>query len=118
MQITYNKKDYPEMSTHDMWAAGGYIPLWVVEWNLRHSFGVDENLIDHLDSSYKARAGLSVMDRPLGGEIDAEGVYRYPEDEPMYPYMTWETRDGTVYFYPYSVMGIPTGSEHYAVRMD
>ena len=22
----------------------------------------------------------------------------------MYPYMTWETRDGTVYFYPYSVM--------------
>ena len=37
MQITYNKKAYPEMSTHDMWAAGGYIPLWVVEWNLRHS---------------------------------------------------------------------------------
>jgi len=32
--------------------------------------------------------------------------------------MKWETREGTVYFYPYSVMGIPTGSKHYAVRMD
>jgi len=117
MIITFDKKRY-DMTTDDMMAWGGFVPLWVMEWNLRYSMGIDETLIDHLDKSYKQRAGMSVKDRPLGGEIDAEGVYRYPEDDPMYPYMQWETREGTVYFYPYSVMGIPTGSEHYAVRMD
>tara|TARA_R100001510_G_scaffold55526_1_gene59581 strand:- start:5919 stop:6302 length:384 start_codon:yes stop_codon:yes gene_type:complete len=117
MQITYNKKRY-KMSTNDLMAWGGYIPLWVVQWNLHHAMGSDESLLDHLDKCYKARAGMGIKERPMGGEIDSEGVYRYPEDEPMYPYMTWDTREGQVYFYPYSVMGIPDGDKHYATRMD
>jgi len=117
MQITFDKKRY-DMSTDDMMAWGGYVPLWVMQWNLHYTMGSEETLLDHLDKCYAQRAGMPVKDRPMGGEIDAEGVYRYPEDEPMYPYMTWETREGLVYFYPYSVMGIPTGSEHYTVRMD
>ena len=116
MIITFDKKRY-DMTTDDMMAvvasfhSGSWSGIFDTQWVLmRHS--------SIILTSHMQRAGMSVKDRPLGGEIDAEGVYRYPEDEPMYPYMKWETREGTVYFYPYSVMGIPTGSEHYAVRMD
>ena len=105
MQITYNKKRY-KMSTNDLMAWGGYIPLWVVQWNLHHAMGSDESLLDHLDKCYKARAGMGIKERPMGGEIDAGGVRKR------------DTREGQVYFYPYSVMGIPDGDTHYATRMD
>tara|TARA_Y100000004_G_scaffold134248_1_gene151829 strand:+ start:3496 stop:3873 length:378 start_codon:yes stop_codon:yes gene_type:complete len=125
MIITYNKKKYPDMTSHDLMAWGGLIPLWVMEWNLRKAMGVDITLFEHLHTQYEARAGMGIKGREMGGKINDEGIYQYPEDPPMQPYMTWETEAGTVYFYPYSVMGIPlqgpsitTGQTHYVARMD
>lgn len=118
MIITYNKKKYPDMTTNQLMAWGGLIPLWVMEWNLRKAMGVDVTLFDHLDKQYEARAGLGIKGRDMGGIIDKEGIYRYPDDPPMPPYMTWETEAGTVYFYPYSVMGIPKDDSYTTVRMD
>ncbi len=118
MQITYNKKKYPDMTTNQLMAWGGLIPLWVIEWNLRKAMGVDVTLFDHLDTQYEARAGLGIKGRDMNGVIDKEGIYRYPNDPPMPPFMTWETEAGTVYFYPYSVMGIPKDDSYTVVRMD
>ena len=121
MIITYNKKKYPDMTSNQLMAWGGLIPLWVMEWNLRRAMGVDVTLFDHLHTQYEARAGIGIKDRPhMNGEIDDEGVYHYPDDPPMPPFMTWETEAGTVYFYPYSIMGIPTlgGKNYKVVRMD
>jgi hypothetical protein len=118
MIITYNKKKYPEMTTNQLMAWGGFIPLWVMEWNLRKAMGVEVSLFDHLDTQYEARAGLGIKGRDMNGVIDKEGIYRYPNDPPMPPFMTWETEAGTVYFYPYSVMGIPKDDSYTVVRMD
>jgi len=118
MIITYNKKKYPDMTTNQLMAWGGLIPLWVMEWNLRKAMGVDVTLFDHLNTQYEARAGLGIKGRDMGGIIDEEGIYRYPNDPPMPPFMTWETEAGTVYFYPYSVMGIPKDNSYTTVRMD
>ena len=62
---------------------------------------------------------MGIKGRKLTGEIDNEGVLRHPEDSPMYPFMSWHTEEGDIYFYPYSVMAIPTlGNQHYITRMD
>ena len=117
MEITFDKKRYPE-STDYLMAWGGFIPIWIVEWNLRKAMGVDVTLFDHLDTQYEARACLGIKGRRFQGEIDSKGILRHPEDPPMHPFMTWETAEGSVYFYPYSVMGIPTAGNHYLTRMD
>ena len=117
MQITYDKKRY-DMTTDEMIAQGGYVPIWIMQWNLNYAMGSNDTLLDYLNKAYTARAGMPFKDRPMGGKIDDKGVYIYPEDPPMYPYMTWDTREGKVYFYPYSIMGIPTGNTHFASRLD
>ena len=119
MIITYNTKKYPDMTTHQMMGWGGFIPLWITEWNLRRTcYAIQETLFDHLDTQYEARSGMGIKGRDMGGIIDKEGIYRYPDDPPMQPFMTWETEAGTVYFYPYSVMGIPKDNSYTTVRMD
>ena len=125
MQITYNKKDYPKLNTNDLMSWGGFIPIWIVEWNLRKAMGVDVTLFDHLDKQYEARSGMGIKGREMGGKINDEGIFEYPDDPPMKPFMTWDVEEGTVYFYPYSIMGIPlqrpsitTGQTHYVTRMD
>ena len=117
MQITYDKKRY-DISTDEAMAWGGYVPIWIMQWNLNYAMGSNDTLLDYLNKAYTARAGMPFKDRPMGGKIDDKGVYIYPEDPPMYPYMTWDTREGKVYFYPYSIMGIPTGNTHFASRLD
>ena len=120
LKSTYNKKKYPDMTTHQMMGWGGFIPLWITEWNLRRtSFAIQETLFDYLHKQYEARSGMGIKGRKLTGEIDNEGVLRHPEDSPMYPFMSWHTEEGEIYFYPYSVMAIPTlGNQHFITRMD
>jgi len=46
--------------------------------------------------------GLISMD---GGEIGPDGVYRYPEDEPLYPMAETSYGNEKLYFYPYAIVG-------------
>ena len=36
MQITYDKKRY-DMTTDEMLAQGGYVLIWIMQWNLNYA---------------------------------------------------------------------------------
>lgn len=93
--------------------ACGLIPHWVVSWNKEPEAG-PKALFDFLDITY----GFGM--HKMGGTLDADGTYRYPQDPPLYPLISMETRDGTLYQYDYGIVAIPMGDQggHFITRMD
>jgi hypothetical protein len=53
-----------------------------------------------------------------GGEVDAQGVYRYPEDPPLYPILTLEHKGIKVHFYQHAMLAIVGEDETIVTRMD
>ena len=54
-----------------------------------------------------------------GGTIDADGVYEYPEDPPLYPLVSWGVGEGiTIYMYQYAIVGVTEGDTTLITRMD
>jgi hypothetical protein len=53
-----------------------------------------------------------------GGTVDAEGVYSYPEDEPLYPLVRWKLDDVTVYMYQYAIVAVQDKDTTIITRMD
>jgi hypothetical protein len=53
-----------------------------------------------------------------GGTVDAEGVYQYPDDPPLYPLVRWKLDDVTVYMYQYAIVAVQDKDTTIVTRMD
>lgn len=59
---------------------------------------IDQNLVENYDFfvGWNAPAGATVVD----------GVWNYPEDEPLYPVGIFEQGNKTLYVYPYAIVAV------------
>jgi hypothetical protein len=89
----------------------GYLPSWVREYNL--GLSTADNLKDHLDQTYGY--GLYEFESTIENETL---VSPYEEDEDIPWVGKMESEDGTVYFFKYSIVGIPTKEGYFVTRMD
>ncbi len=86
--------------------ACGLIPYWVDVTDER-------SFRQQVDDNYGF--GLYEMS---GGTVDGEGVYRYPEDPDLLPYLKWE-RDGEVaYMYSHAIMAFVKDGVTFVTRVD
>jgi len=109
VEVTLNTTDYPQLNSEEVF---GLLPNWVRQYNV--GLTEEETLKDHLDTAYGF--GLYEFD----GEILEDGTYRspYEEDEDIKWIGKMNTLDGILYFYKYSIVGIPTQSGYFLTRMD
>lgn len=86
--------------------ACGLIPHWIDVTN-------EDSFQKQIDDNYGF--GLYEMN---GGEVGEDGVYRYPEDPDLYPYLKWE-RDGEVaYMYSHAIMSFVKDGRVFVTRVD
>jgi hypothetical protein len=87
----------------------GLIALWA-----RHGgSGVDFYTL--FDDNYQW--GLT---ESTGGVVDDYGLYEYPEDPPLHPFMSFTTEDEVCYIYPYGITAIVNraNGQQFITRMD
>lgn len=109
LNLEVNTEDF-DAKPEDLIESLGALPHWVLEFNLLNG----DDLKKYLDMRY----GFGLYE--FGGAIDEEGTYvsAYKEDENL-PYVAkMGTAQGTVYFYPYAIIGIPTSNGYFITRMD
>jgi hypothetical protein len=86
--------------------ACGLIPYWI-------DVTTEDSFQKQVDDNY----GFGLFEMK-GGEVDANGVYRYPEDPDLFPLVKWE-RDGEVaYMYQYAIMSFIKDGEVFVTRVD
>lgn len=86
----------------------GMLPGWVMNPDYD---GIP--LRQALDEQYGF--GLHEM---IGGEVDASGIYRYPEDPDLYPLLEIKRGEETFYQYPYAIVAIRGPEGVFVTRMD
>ena len=52
------------------------------------------------------------------GDIDADGVYKHPDDEPLHPYARLEYGGVTLWAYPYSIFALKDDNNQHIGRFD
>ena len=87
----------------------GILPLWLAQGKQ-----LGEDAKTALTRRYQFYTGCDIE----GGRIDAEGVYRYPGDPPLYPVMKVSDEKETVYFYPYAIVAVVNEEGTWITRMD
>lgn len=93
-------------------------------WRIREAVGILLDWIDRTDprparEQYEEKYAFGVHPS-LGGKIDPDGTFHFPEDPPQFPLIKLERDHETVYFYLHSFVSIvnrETG-EHFRTRMD
>ena len=109
MIVQVNNKDYPVYPITD---ALGFLPYWV------HNFDSNEDiddLVEHMTFEY----GFGKL-HPMEGSTIKDGVWISPHKEDNdVPFMALQhTRAGTVYYYPWGVIALPTADGYLITRMD
>lgn len=74
----------------------GILPDWV------RSCPESEDLVPYLSECYGFGALLGME----GGVIKEDGVYTYPDDPDLYPLISMEREQETVFIYYYGIVGI------------
>ena len=88
----------------------GILLNWVTT---RHK---DETMRQALKRNYSAVSGMYPM---TGGEINEEGIYKYPEDPDLVPLIKCIDGEETVYMYSYGIVAVVhEGKETFVTRMD
>jgi|DEB0MinimDraft_10_1074344.scaffolds.fasta_scaffold101913_2 hypothetical protein len=109
MGLELNTKDYDEPKEYLMeWL--GVLPHWVYEFNILHG----DDIVSYMDGRYGY--GLHKFD----GEVLYNGTYRseHEEDDDLPFIGRMATSYGYVYFYPYSMVALPTNDGYFVTRMD
>ena len=89
----------------------GLLPHWVVEYNMLG----ESDLVQYMTERY----GFGELYR-FGGDVQEDGSYKsnYDEDDDLQYVGKMDTKDGTVYFYPYAITALPTDEGYFITRMD
>lgn len=98
--------EYEDVAPEDLIEACGFIPYFLQQNDERDA---RTQMVD--------RYGFG--DFPTtGAAVDARGVYSYPEDPDMFPYMETSLRGETIRIYPYAFVAITNDQGTYTTRMD
>tara|TARA_R100001440_G_scaffold75624_1_gene103328 strand:+ start:182 stop:511 length:330 start_codon:yes stop_codon:yes gene_type:complete len=108
--LTLNTTQYDAPKEH-LVESLGLLPHWVVEYNLLG----ESDIVQYMTKRY----GFGDLYR-FGGEIVNDGVYKsnHEDDEDLEYVGKMDTKDGTVYFYPYAITALPTKDGYFITRMD
>ena len=89
----------------------GLLPHWVVEYNMLG----ESDLVQYMTERY----GFGELYR-FGGDVQEDGSYKsnYDEEDDLQYVGKMDTKDGTVYFYPYAITALPTDEGYFITRMD
>jgi len=109
MTLVINNRDYDAPQEH-LVESLGVLPYWVTEAVLFQ----EDNLEEYLEKRY----GYPL--HKFNGSVADDGTYSSEyEDDPDMPYVgKMQTHKGTVYFYPYAMVAIPTDDGYTVTRMD
>jgi hypothetical protein len=55
---------------------------------------------------------------PLGGSVDPDGVYTYPQDPDLYPLLKMTCEGLTLYVYEYGIVALTDGARTLTARFD
>lgn len=109
--LTLNTLHYDTPKEH-LVESLGLLPHWVVEYNLLG----ENDIVQYMTERY----GFGKL-YCFGGEVLKDGSYKslHDEDEDLQYVGKMNTKDGTVYFYPYAITALPTeDGKHFITRMD
>lgn len=112
--LIINKEKYGHLPLQDVKEALGLLPIWVHEFNVLG----DDDIINFMRHRYEW--GLY----EFNGTVTDTGAYKseHDEDEDLDYIAKMETKEGTVYFYPYAITALPTRigkyHGHFITRMD
>ncbi len=74
----------------------------------------EEPIKDNLEAGY----GFGNLIEMTGGNVEKNGMYYYPEDPPLAPYIKFVKAGETLYIYPYGIVAIVDASNTFVSRMD
>ena len=95
----WNVKNYPEVSREHL----GLIPEFFISATQGSEDATLDAVADAMDEVYQ----YGGFRYPFSGTVDADGVYRAPEDPPLEPYVTLGYLDRfTLYQYPYAIVAL------------
>ena len=108
--LTLNTTHYDAPKEH-LAESLGLLPHWVVEYNMLG----ESDLVQYMTERY----GFGELYR-FGGDVQEDGSYKsnYDEDDDLQYVGKMDTKDGTVYFYPYAITALPTDEGYFITRMD
>ena len=92
----------------------GIVPSFVAYAAVEHTEATARAILDAMAEAY----GFYMGDME-GGTVDAEGVYQYPDDPPLYPLVRWKLDDDvTVYMYQFAIVAVQDKDNTIITRMD
>ena len=108
--VELNTKHYDAPKEH-LAESLGLLPHWVVEYNMVGG----KDLVSFMTERY----GFGELYK-FEGTVSEDGLYQSPheDDEDLEYVGKMQTKDGTVYFYPYAITALPTDDGYFITRMD
>ena len=108
--LTLNTTPYAAPKEH-LVESLGLLPHWVVEYNMLG----ESDIVQYMTERY----GFGELYK-FEGTVTEDGRWQSPheEDEDLEYVGKMQTKDGTVYFYPYAITALPTDDGYFVTRMD
>ena len=108
--LTLNTTHYDAPKEH-LVESLGLLPHWVVEYNMLG----ESDIVQYMTERY----GFGELYK-FEGTVTEDGRWQSPheEDEDLEYVGKTDTKDGTVYFYPYAITALPTKDGYFITRMD
>jgi len=105
---------YKNVARHRLVDALGIVPSFVSYAAVEATEPTARAVLDAMAEAY----GFYMGDME-GGTVDAEGVYQYPDDPPLYPLVRWKLDDDvTVYMYQFAIVAVQDKDTTIITRMD
>ena len=108
--LTLNTTHYDAPKEH-LVESLGLLPHWVVEYNMLG----ESDIVQYMTERY----GFGELYK-FEGTVTEDGRWQSPheEDEDLEYVGKMQTKDGTLYFYPYAITALPTDDGYFVTRMD
>ena len=108
--LTLNTTHYDAPKEH-LVESLGLLPHWVVEYNMLG----ESDIVQYMTERY----GFGELYK-FEGTVTEDGRWQSPheEEEDLEYVGKMQTKDGTVYFYPYAITALPTDDGYFVTRMD
>ena len=108
--LTLNTTHYDAPKEH-LVESLGLLPHWVVEYNMLG----ESDIVQYMTERY----GFGELYK-FEGTVTEDGRWQSPheDDEDLEYVGKMQTKEGTVYFYPYAITALPTDDGYFVTRMD
>lgn len=104
----------PDVKQVRMLAACGLLPYFFASAVAGGAKGA-ERVLKAMENHYGFPAPTI---KKRGMEVDDEGIYRYPGDDPLHPLLMMRAEGVTFYVYPHAILALQDSSSTLVTRMD